>query len=284
MKRAAQAGIGLIELLVAMAIGLFVLGAVLTAYRSSANSGRMTAALASMTEEAQLALQLMSRDVQMAGLVNVKQVDDVNGQLAFKQTAFNPIKGCDNALADATVGFANATCHANATNGKGDQGPAIEVNLELDPFTSALTGANLPIDCTGTSIPAADPQSASHRYFVRTVDGIPSLYCGSDRGNPEPLIENVSALGLRYGEASNWNRADRSTQHPVRYVTAADVTNWSQVVAVRICVLMRSASPVLTDEDDLGYTDCSGLAQTPSDKRLYRAFFSTAAVRRKVAN
>jgi type IV pilus assembly protein PilW len=78
----------------------------------------------------------------------------------------------------------------------------------------------------------------------------------------------------------------------VRYVTATDIASlgvgasaeWDRVVAVRICLLVRSADPVLNpgDGDTLTYLDCDSVQQTSNDRYLRRAYFSTATLRDKM--
>ena len=55
-------------------------------------------------------------------------------------------------------------------------------------------------------------------------------------------------------------------------------------MSVRICLLMRSAEPILTGEDTLTYLDCDSAPQTSADKYLRRAYFTTATVRTKMTS
>ena len=85
-----------------------------------------------------------------------------------------------------------------------------------------------------------------------------------------------------------------NTRRPVRYVDAsalnaggsgATTPAWSDVVAVHLCILMRSEEPVLDagETQTLDYLDCSGAKQTSQDKRLYRAYSTTVALRNRIA-
>lgn len=62
-----QQGLTLAEMMVAMTIGLVLLGGVVTVLLSSKNTYRVNEALARMQENARYAFQVLSRDVRMAG-------------------------------------------------------------------------------------------------------------------------------------------------------------------------------------------------------------------------
>jgi len=60
-------GFALIEILVALGIGLVVVGAVLASYLSNAQTGRLQSAAAQMDEDAQIGLRILTRELLMAG-------------------------------------------------------------------------------------------------------------------------------------------------------------------------------------------------------------------------
>ena len=62
-RRLAVAGFTLIEVMVALAIGLAVVGALIAAYLASFASGRHTDAIVQITEDAALALNVMRQQV-----------------------------------------------------------------------------------------------------------------------------------------------------------------------------------------------------------------------------
>lgn len=59
----------LLELVVALAIGLLVLGAVLGSFVASGKTARQQVAVAEMVENAQLGLGLISRELLLAGFL-----------------------------------------------------------------------------------------------------------------------------------------------------------------------------------------------------------------------
>ncbi|MDR7308423.1 PilW family protein [Rhodoferax saidenbachensis] len=145
-------------------------------------------------------------------------------------------------------------------------------------------------------------------YYIATRSGAdtPSLYRvtfdGNARKNAEELVANVEGMRIHYGE--NLNGVDSATssscilssggatcvatlQADVWRTSAASVTNWSRVVAVRIGLMMVSddsranidvtpASPTLLG---LSYTLPTGALST----RLRKEFSTTVVLRNRVA-
>jgi type IV pilus assembly protein PilW len=264
--------------MVSLFIGLMVTGAVASVYVGSARAGRQLKAMAQITEEAQLALALLRRDLQLAGSA------EPTGVVASTQRFAAPaaprvVFGCEQGFTSAVVAVGTAACAA-ATSGT----PAIEVTFEAtaDNTVGAYRSANA-ADCLGAAI--TGKSFTSHRYYVdQGPSGRNELYCGSAAStSPQALAENVEAIALRYGEANGWSASDPGTHRPVRYVPASAVADWSNVVAVRVCLLMRSGFPVFTTEDVASYRDCSGTVQTATNRNLYKAFFTTVAIRNKGA-
>ena len=131
-------------------------------------------------------------------------------------------------------------------------------------------------------------------FYVATRPGAstPSLYRvtfnGKTRSAAEEIVSNVESMQLHYGE----NTAMDSLGFPTLVAenwrtTAATVTDWSRVVAVRVGLMMVSAedntSPdvVLTTPTLLGqaYTLPTGA----STNRLRKEFSTTVVLRNRVA-
>jgi len=109
------------------------------------------------------------------------------------------------------------------------------------------------------------------------TDGIPTLtrLTYGDSGNMEQqaLVDNVEQIQFQYGID------DSGTGRVSRFVSASTVADWSQVVAVRVDMLVR------THNEDVGFTDPNGtytLAGGTADNGLVYAVPSgDAGYRRK---
>lgn len=278
-------GVTLIELMISVVIGLVVVGAVLVSFIGSGKAGRYQAAVGQMNQDAQAALNLLSREIQMSGYISP-------GQTLGAPALF----GCD--ATSGTVPFTNPaatgslTCAADTGTSKVS---ALEVVYEADLKTTVpkrTAGVDYPSDCLGNQLPAAGAiYIARNRYFIDVSNsGRKELHCASNASSAQPLIENVDDMQLWFGVALS-----TAPEAVVRYARAGkDATStstvnglgaseWNNVNSVRICLLMRSAEPILTDEDTQTYLDCNSQSKTSADRVLRRAFFTTAMVRTKMA-
>lgn len=284
-SRRLQRGMSLIEILVSLVIGLVVVGAVLVNYSSTGLTGARNAAVGQMTEDAQLAFSLIARDLQMAGYSEPTAIAPpaVPGQPSTfaRKYSGRSVFACANNFANAQAALAAATYEDNTTCAAGAGSHSVVANFQATKDNTIVNAANVPTDCLGNALTpvAGGFYMSSNRYYVaNSASGRPELHCAAPGQAGQPLIENVHTMRIWLGEA---NAA--SPRNAVRYVTPDLVGDWGRVVSARICVLMRSAEPVLTSEDTDQYLDCTGTAATSPDRRLYRAFFSTVSFRNKTA-
>lgn len=93
---------------------------------------------------------------------------------------------------------------------------------------------------------------------------------------PEELVANVDTMQVLYGiDAALDGAVDQ-------YVAADAVTDWSQVVTVRVSLVMRSPEEYGTETDDRTY-DVNGTIFNPVDDRRERhVFTSTIALRNRL--
>lgn len=274
-----QRGVSLIEILISLVIGLVVVGAVLVSFVGSGQSGRYQTAYSQMNEDAQIALTLLSRDIQLAGYA---QPTAVNASSTFVMTfSDRPVTGCDTGFAGSPAVSSSVNCNATGTF------PAFEVGYEADLTNTVPTGG-APTDCLGAALTqvAGTPTYyiARNRYYLANtaVSGRPELHCASYKSiGGQPLIENVDAMKVWYGMANN-----ATSRQIVRYVTASGVTaanDWNNVVSVRVCLLMRSSETVVTADEPVSYLDCDSASHTVADRYLRRAYFTTSTIRSKMS-
>lgn len=274
-------GVTLIELLISMVIGMVVVAAVIVSFVDSGKVSRYQATLGQMNQDAHVALNLLSREVQLAGYVSPVQ--------SLGSTP--PLFGCDGTV--GSVPFTNPAATGALTCGAatGTTVSALEVVYEADLYNTVVAAGSVPSDCLGNGF-AATPYIVRNRYFIDTGPaGRPELYCASNLSAKQPLLENVDQLQIWYGivaaaapnQVIRYARAgkDATTTGTVNAQAAGE---WNNVMSVKICLLMRSAEPILTGEDTLTYQDCSATTQTSADKYLRRAYFTTATVRAKMTS
>lgn len=277
-------GYTLIELTVAVLIGLTVTAAVLALYAESKRTMRVQAMHAELEENAALALALLSRELQFAGYAQPVGVTQQGGFPRFVRSHVErPVFGCERGLNSTTQRSQTAPWDASVCKTAGDEDHVIEIVYEADAVNTlpaSSTAGAAPTNCLGAALPKneAGRAIARNRYYVApSTAGRFELHCAGAQGAPgQPLADHVEVMKLWYGEAD----ADDPKQI-VRYVTASGVTNWQRVLGVRVCLLMRS-SERLPAEDAPEHLDCDGNPQTAADRYLRRAYTMTVALRNKV--
>lgn len=196
---------------------------------------------------------------------------------------------------------------------------SIAINYEADKFNTIPTTAGQPTDCLGSglttltatvptfvvagTLTTAVPSSAAvtytvaeNRFFIGTSTAIvtPSLYCKGNGGGglnaQQPLVENVEDMQFTYGTMSA--TATSTTATVAGYLRADEVdglattpadanTRWSKVLTVRICLLVRSESQVVSDTASATYYNCAGTLISPADRYLRRTYSTTVVLRNR---
>lgn len=210
------------------------------------------------------------------------------------------IRGCDGTFSNVTATSA-ISLDTLATCGTSTFPDSIAINYEADRYNTVPTG-NSPTDCVGSSLPAvtatfpagtASFSVADNRFYIGSVSSVPSLYCKGIGSGTQPLVENVEDMQLMYGTVST--TATSTTATIAGYLTAAEVialaptadtagysTAWGKVLAVRICLVVRSENPVVPDAASGQYYKCDGnLDTTQTDRRLRRAYTTTVVLRNR---
>lgn len=246
--RQGMRGFGLIELMIAMVLGLIVIGAAFAVFLSNQNTFRANEGLNRIQESARVAFELMSRDIRAAGgsaCSNASVVDSTGAQ----STAFRdaPVSGSANEL---TVVSGDDTAYrvVSSTNSSVTLEETDELEEASDAFSEddwiLLCNANKTyiVQATGVSgmtvsydtlpyDPTTDPYAPpaavvlarfrNVRWFVQSNERGNSLYVSRMGGAAEEVAEGVQSVRFRY-----------LTRGANSYVDAPG--NWAEVVAVRI--------------------------------------------------
>ena len=290
-------GVTLIELLVAMAIGLLLVIAASATYLYSKSAYNTVSETSQMEENGRFALNLLSRYIQSAGFVmlNPKAIN-VQGAL------INKISGCDFGLSNGTAASAAADVACRAATPAGERQSA-SISLFFD--TDAFNGANFQgLNCIGNrpvEMPITDGsgavsftqwQSRSHFFISTFVSATPNgtvtrgqLSCvGESNAGPgqpttyppaQPLIPGIEQLAVNYLLPSTV-----SPKVAQRGQSASAVTVWGDVMAVELCVLTRSIQSA-SNETETAYTDCYGNAIPVTGNDSYRTFRTTVNLRNR---
>lgn len=305
--RRLQSGRTLLELMIALTIGLVILAALGVVYLSTTRTNRQSGDVSRMSEDAAIAFNLLGINLRMAGFSQPRAlvlpggaiIDGVKQVAADRHFVGAAVRGCDHGFADVKKGFYDLTCSAGT-------GPAaIALRFEGDRFNTVPIGTT-PSDCVNNAVTTATPSAidATLTYAlidsrfvgqIGTTSNTPELLCAGSGGtgtaifNAEPLTQFVDNVQFSYGVA-----ADRESRDVIQYMSASQVDTlptsaanpvqmvdgrWSRVVNIKACIVMRSEN---RNQADTGtYIDCDGNPAASADGYARRAFNSVYALRNR---
>ncbi len=114
-------------------------------------------------------------------------------------------------------------------------------------------------------------------YFIRIRDaatGVPSLYRKIGDSDAEELVEGVENMQILYGEDSDGDNI------PNRFLSADNVTDFQQVVAVRIALLQRSVNEKMKRSPAAKtFTLLETSITAPADRHIRKVFSTTIQLR-----
>lgn len=94
-------------------------------------------------------------------------------------------------------------------------------------------------------------------------------------GVAEELVEGVESMQVEFGVDTDGNNVVGISE----YQTADVVTDWNQVISVRIALLVRSLSAYGTDRDTGTYQVLGEEIADPGDRHLRQVFSTTVTIR-----
>lgn len=249
----------LVEMTIAAALGLIVTAGAVSLYRSQRIVFTQAADAAQIHDAGMTALTLIGEQLQMAGFVPADMPRPVSARPALFGCAGGRPVGADDSL----------TCESLATHSDG-----VAIRYVADSVSTWPSAAGLATDCLGQGVTKTDTSAPGvtivNRFYAKTSGstGEPELYCeGTGKTNAsQPLVEGVERVRLRYWLAGASSAIDAA---------AVAGTQWANIVAVDVCVLVRGAPQT----GQLRYVDCDGVSAVAADARVRRAFWRRVAIR-----
>ena len=273
-SRRRQSGLTLIELMVAMTLGMILTLAIGQIFMSSRLTSTSTNENARMQENARFALAMLERELRMAG---------------FKRNG-------------STGTFTVAAAAIAVAEGAGmNSSDEFTVRFFGSDGTVVGTADNTVINCIGEA--ASLNQAVVDTFYIAAgAGGEPSLFCRSIRPSDTTvttnteLINGIESMQILVGEDTN---SDKTAD---RYLGPGDGSlNISNAVAVKVSLLIRSSVAVMEGTDNRkynhfgqGYAPSDAPASgdpgsvfnsagaTLTDKRMRRLFPTTVALRNRV--
>ena len=300
-SRRLQRGIGVVDLMVAMAVSLLLLVGLLQAYLGTKQVYRVEESTARLMENGSVAIALLSRSVRRGGYwecsgwdtnnlknhlgTNQRGLHGTNGASSAPDT-LRTLRSVDDTALDVQ---AAVTLPAAITvpSGHGLQaGSLVVINdcLKGDIFDlDSVTATTLTPDC-GTCTESYTTIASLHsveeaQYYLATGAGGQSSLFQNVNGAVAEIVEGVQDMQIFYGEDTDGDGVVN------RYVIPAVIDGlcggnpdcWRRVVSVRISLLLRSLDDNITQVPQ-AYT-YNGTDVTPTDNRLRRVFTTIVSLR-----
>lgn len=234
-----ERGLTLIELLVTIAIGSFVVGTATSLYLTAVRSHAIEASVLEPADNAALALALISRDLQQAGRPPPMEFASISTLIPETSPASPK---CEN----TNAWVARTDLRVFASNDPGGAPHAFDRCLTLD--ASTLSDVVM-IWTTDMARDHSEPITVSYYLTpapreTKTLPCAPvsSLYRMVQQRNKRPyreeVVANIEALQFTFGIDNNNDRGVDG------YFTADAVTHWGAVISVRVEVVARASCPL----------------------------------------
>jgi type IV pilus assembly protein PilW len=305
-------GFTLIELLVSMVLlGLVTLASV-SLYTVAQQSYKSIDTSQELQDSARFAFNVIGQAVNNAGYQEFMPRGSDGQGVTLGNNIFYIAPVCSGNPLQSIVGFnssAMTTAQVNDMCDFGGHGRTGSVNnsdslavmfFGSNAFAATPTADNTTVDCLGSSVgfPTGLPTSGDYAglglsmFYVAMLNGEPTLYClrakqtGPAGREIQPLVRGVESFQVMYGVAAVGSSV------PTQWVSAQDVSNWRQVRAVRVGLVIRgpvgsasAGSPVLypLGQAFIGTATEAGVSfPAASDGRNRRAFTSVFMLRNPV--
>lgn len=305
-SRKRQLGLTMVEVMVAVAVGLLLTAGAIQIFVSSKQAYRTTDAMSRVQENGRYALHFLAQDIRSASFWGCAQDIEVNNVVTGGGFDFDgePIEGTEGASgAPDTITLRKASQNDGISVNK--QMPNTAANLFLTETDGIQEGDIMIVtDCesadifmvTGNNVNNANVQHNSgntHNGVSNTTQQFSKSYgvgamafgasertysIGSDNGNPvlqrtinggapQVLVDHVENLQITYGVDTD-NDETVNTYVPADIVDAS--LDWADVLAVRISVTVRSVEQNVAEDDGSG------------DGRMRKTFVRTLGVRNRL--
>ena len=269
---ALQRGFTLVEIMVALTLGLLVLAGVIQVFLSTQQSARIQQAASRMQEDGRMAMALLSRYFRQAGYTTYPW--DKGG------TVWAPAINARGFPASAPFAAGQVVSGADITaNGVDTDSIRIRYQGAADGSVTDCLGQTVPVnqmtDIT-LSLSINNPMPAQGQALMCTVNGA--------GGSTQPLVAGLEGMTILYGLSRGPNGVDANGRltGATAYVPAAQVPagDWNRVISIRISLLVRSETNGLTlQAQTVTFNGVAVNAADPTDTRMRYVMGTTANVR-----
>jgi type IV pilus assembly protein PilW len=238
--KAKQRGLSLVELMISMTIGLFLIAAIASLFVGSKQAYRTGDNLSRLQENGRFAIDLLGRNIRVAGYT----------QISFAPTAFG------SAVTPTT--FSGQALYNSGVAGIKTGSDSITVSYD-SPTDKDCLGATPPT--VGTVL------RATNAFWINSSN---QLMCTSN-GATGVVLDGVEDMQILYGVPVGLN---------TKYIAAPTAAEMTAATTVRLCVLLRTTSNNLaTQAQTYTDCNGTSVPAPTGDRYIHRAFSATVNVR-----
>lgn len=250
----ASRGHTLLEMTIALALGILIVSASLALYRAQRVAFERATDAARIHDAGSIALDMLGQQIQMAGFAsNLGPAVDA------------PIFGC--AQGRVVGADTAASCEALASHSDG-----VQIRYFADVVSSWASSGGVPTDCIGQTVSDA---FVTNRFYAKpgSSSGEPELYCEGGGRQAQPVVEGIERFRVTYWLTGSSSALDAS---------AVGRERWRDAYAADICVLVRGFATQTKRRTN--YIDCTGAPAFADDGRARQTFWRRVAIRNAPAS
>lgn len=282
-----QMGFTLVELIVALAIGLIVSAAALQLFTGGLITTKMQEASAELQDSGVFGIDYIARDIRLANFGNVNNpvldTSTPNGGIVFSSGDPASVKA-NLQLKDVSAGLLTKS------------GGTSETSASSDQLTIMFQAPNNMMNCEGRQVQANE--YVIQRYFLRTDNKnlalacdantpgsmVPSIVGLNDTNKGEVIMPRVDLVRFYIGAKVGNNFSYYTIEQFKKAVNGATSPNVPRVVSIRMMVLVRSKDPITNknidpSKESFNFPDGVVTLKDKSTKYLRRLYTTNIALR-----
>ncbi len=257
-----QRGFTLVELMVALVIGLVILLGVAKIFSANRVTYSVLEATGRLQENGQYALNFISQQLRLTGYFPVPY-EQTGTKTAFEERAFGvgspPLIGTEGGGANDSLTLAYYTTTTDCVGGA----PTGGVVDPIQGFTTPSIGG-------APGIPASIAINAI--TITNGASGRPALWC-----NAVEVAESIENLQIRYGEDTDNDGVVDS------FIDFDNIITLGNVMTVQVAILVASVREVNQERDTNTYNLLGTTVTPPNDGRIRRVYTTSIKLRNRCA-
>ncbi len=291
-------GLSLIEMMIAMVIGLFLIGGLMSMFLNSQSTNKVRNAVSDIEESARLTLNSLRGAIEHAGY---RSVDQIPLELAFQRdgSILNPNCRDANTLVTNTnlitppSTFSGYTKDGNVANNESDRITVIyradnpnsgPVFFDCGGPQQAYFDTNAVVTRARQTACSTDPDVGMNNtwdsriyngLFVNKADKTLECYGSRSPTGSIVLADNIENMQIRYGVTRNNGAGNKITIFKKADDVDTTKSEWESVTSVQIAILVASDRAVLDKASAHSYQLLDETITLDSDRKLYRIFSTT---------